>query len=164
MQSSAGLIELAILQRAIEQLPADDQVLQCGLQPSNIERACRNVGSRAAFKRHRDFVVIGLGEAKVDAIFPAVIIVVIEIDAHRVTRDGVEIALTAKEFQILELLVARAGRVVTRDLLASTAWVVPEQVDDNLLDAHLGHLRQKLEAGGGRRIIHTVRGVGFVVR
>jgi two-component system response regulator MprA len=89
---------------------------------------------------------------------------VIEIDGHRVTRGGVEISLTAKEFQILELLVARAGKVVTRALIAGTAWTMPEEVDDNLLDAHMSRLRQKLEAGGGRRLVHTVRGVGFVVR
>jgi two-component system response regulator MprA len=58
----------------------------------------------------------------------------------------------------------KPNRVFTRETLMALLWPANESVDDNLLDAHATNLRQKLEANGGRRIIQTVRGIGFVLR
>ena len=76
---------LAFLQRAIEQLPAGDQVLQHGLQPCDVKRACLtgDVRKRRSFERRWYLLVVGFGEAKVDAIVLPIIIVVIKIDAWR---------------------------------------------------------------------------------
>ena len=89
---------------------------------------------------------------------------VIDLDAHEVRREGEAVNLTPTEFELLVFLARRTNRVVTRQVISSAIWPLDDDVDDNLLDAHLANLRQKLEAGGGRRIIQTVRGIGFVLR
>jgi DNA-binding response OmpR family regulator len=88
----------------------------------------------------------------------------VDVEGHRVLRDGQEIGVTPKEFTLLEALARRPNRVFTREVIASLLWPGSEEVDDNLLDAHVANLRQKLEAGGRRRLIQTVRGVGLVLR
>lgn len=89
---------------------------------------------------------------------------VLDVDAHVVTRQGQAVPLTPKEFLLLEVMARKPNRVFTRETLMSLLWPGSEWVDDNLLDAHATNLRQKLEAGGGRRLIQTVRGIGFVLR
>ena len=89
---------------------------------------------------------------------------VLDIDAHTVTRQGAKVPLTPKEFLLLEVMARKPNRVFTRETLMSLLWPGSESVDDNLLDAHATNLRQKLEAGGGRRLVQTVRGIGFVLR
>jgi two-component system response regulator MprA len=89
---------------------------------------------------------------------------VVDVDGHQVLRGGQPIQLTPKEFQLLELLLHRPKRVFTREILMSHLWPSTEYVDDNLLDAHVANLRQKLEVNGGRRLLQTIRGVGFVLR
>ena len=81
-----------------------------------------------------------------------------------VLRAGEAVAVTPKEFALLEALARHPNRVFTRETIMSLLWPGDEGVDDNLLDAHVANLRQKLEARGGRRIIQTVRGVGLVLR
>lgn len=88
----------------------------------------------------------------------------IDVDGHRVTRGGEAIPLTPKEFFLLEVMARKPNRVFTRETLMSLLWPSNESIDDNLLDAHATNLRQKLEATGGRRLIQTVRGIGFVLR
>ena len=89
---------------------------------------------------------------------------VIDVDGHLVTRGGEPVQLTPKEFLLLEVMARKPNRVFTRETLMSLLWPANEAVDDNLLDAHATNLRQKLEANGGRRLIQTVRGIGFVLR
>lgn len=89
---------------------------------------------------------------------------VIDLDAHEVWRSGDAVNLTPTEFDLLVFLARRTNRVVTRQIISSALWPLDDDIDDNLLDAHLANLRQKLEAHGGRRIIQTVRGIGFVLR
>ena len=88
----------------------------------------------------------------------------VDVAGHRVALDDQAVALTPKEFTLVEMLARHPNRVFTRETIASLLWPGDEEVDDNLLDAHVANLRQKLEAGGRRRIIQTVRGVGFVLR
>jgi DNA-binding response OmpR family regulator len=89
---------------------------------------------------------------------------VIDVEGHRVLRGGEEVALTPKEFTLLEVMARKPNRVFTRETLMSLLWPSSDRVDDNLLDAHATNLRQKLEASGGRRLMQTVRGIGFVLR
>jgi two-component system response regulator MprA len=98
---------------------------------------------------------------------PATIVyedLVMDVEGHLVERGGEVIPLTPKEFLLLELMARKPNRVFTRETLMALLWPANESVDDNLLDAHATNLRQKLEANGGRRIIQTVRGIGFVLR
>ena len=81
-------------------------------------------------------------------------------------RGGVELALTAREFDVLEYLMRRAGEVVSRDQLAMEVWRQTRRATsmDNVIDVHISHLRQKLEARGASAPIQTVRGAGFVLQ
>jgi DNA-binding response OmpR family regulator len=81
-----------------------------------------------------------------------------------VSRGGRAIDLTRREFELLEELVRHRGVVLSRQQLLERVWGYDFEVDGNVVDVFVGYLRRKLEAGGEPRIIHTVRGVGFVVR
>lgn len=87
-----------------------------------------------------------------------------DLGARSVARDGEVLALTRTEFNLLEHLLRHAGRVVTRQSLTDALWGSGRQVESNTLDAFVKSLRQKVEAGGRSRLIHTIRGVGFSVR
>jgi DNA-binding response OmpR family regulator len=84
--------------------------------------------------------------------------------ARSVTRGGVLIALTRTEHNLLECLMRDAGRVVTRRALTDRLWGSDRAVESNTLDAFVKSLRQKIEAGGRPRLVHTVRGVGYCLR
>ncbi|MYI55452.1 MAG: response regulator transcription factor [Acidimicrobiia bacterium] len=81
-----------------------------------------------------------------------------------VSRAGREITLTKTEFDLLELLVHNAGIVLSRDLIYERVWGYDFETDSKSLDVYVGYLRRKLELDGGDRLLHTVRGVGYVVR
>jgi DNA-binding response OmpR family regulator len=84
--------------------------------------------------------------------------------ARVVTRGGASVALTRTEFNLLECLLTHAGRVVTRQALIERVWGGEREVESNTLDAFVKSLRQKVDAGRPDPLIHTVRGVGYVVR
>lgn len=83
-----------------------------------------------------------------------------------VTRDGAPIDLTSREFELLEYLVRHHGQIVSRDMLTRDVWKEPSRGTplDNVIDVHITRLRKKVDPGSAPRLIHTVRGVGFVVR
>ena len=89
--------------------------------------------------------------------------VVIDLDGHRVVRGERPVELTPTEFAILGLLAEHPGRVVTREHLTDVVWD-GEEVGANALEQHVAGLRRRLEVDGASRIIHTVRGVGYVAR
>ena len=80
---------------------------------------------------------------------------------HLVTRGGVEVSLTPKEYAILEVLMRHAGQVVTRTRLGETVWKDEPEDLANLVDVHVSHLRRKIDHGDRPAMIHTVRGRGF---
>ena len=80
---------------------------------------------------------------------------------RRVTRATVAIMLTPKEHAILEVLMRASGEVVSRTRLAERVWDEASEVLDNLVDAHVSHLRKKIDRGTSVPLIHTVRGVGY---
>jgi DNA-binding response OmpR family regulator len=84
--------------------------------------------------------------------------------AHEVWRGPDRIDLTRTEFSLLEFLMRRRGAVVARNALIEGIWGHDREIEDNTLDAFVRLLRQKVDAGDGPRLIHTVRGVGYVVR
>ncbi|MGW4562763.1 response regulator transcription factor [Streptomyces sp. NPDC004561] len=79
-------------------------------------------------------------------------------------RDGRPLDLTRREFELLEVLARNAGLVLTRDQLLERVWGYDVDVRTDAVDTFVSYLRRKLEAPGGGRLIHTVRGVGFVLR
>ncbi|MFD8673824.1 response regulator transcription factor [Streptomyces seoulensis] len=90
----------------------------------------------------------------------------IEIDpgARTAERDGRVLDLTRREFELLEVLMRNAGLVLTRDQLLERVWGYDFEVRTDAVDTFVSYLRRKLEADGAPRLVHTVRGVGFVFR
>jgi len=83
---------------------------------------------------------------------------------RRVLRGGHEVHLTATEFRLLEFLMRRTGRAVSRDSIVETVWGNFETVEDNTLEAFISLLRTKIDKGFQHKLIHTIRGVGYSLR
>jgi DNA-binding response OmpR family regulator len=81
-----------------------------------------------------------------------------------VTRSGREIALTTKEFALLEYFLRNAGEVLTREQIMTHAWDFDFDGFSNVVDVHVKNLRAKIDAKGSQKLFHTVRGVGYVLR
>ena len=90
--------------------------------------------------------------------------VALDPDRREVTVGGSPIVLTAREFDVLALLMAHAETVLTRERIAHEALGYEYVGDTNNVDVHIAHLRAKIEDAGSARIIQTVRGVGYVCR
>ena len=90
----------------------------------------------------------------------------IELDArgHQATRGGRDLELTPREFALLEVFLRHPGDVLDRKLLHEEVWGYTFDPGTNVTDVFVGYLRRKLEADGEPRVLHTVRGVGFVLR
>ncbi|AMN47879.1 transcriptional regulator [Steroidobacter denitrificans] len=84
--------------------------------------------------------------------------------ARRVNRAGRTIELTTKEFQLLEYLMRRAGQVVTRTMLLEGVWNLHFDPQTNITDVHMSRLRNAIDRGFSKALIHTVRGAGYVLR
>ena len=89
----------------------------------------------------------------------------LEIDLlrHRVTRAGQKLDLTSKEFQLLTLLARRAGEVLSRTLIAESVWDMNFDSDTNVVDVNVRRLRSKVDDPFPLKLIHTVRGAGYVL-
>ncbi len=83
---------------------------------------------------------------------------------QRAVRAGRTLDLTTREFRLLEFLVRRAGQVVTRTMLLEGVWDLQFDPQTNLIDVHISRLRQAVDKGFDKPLIHTVRGAGYVVR
>ena len=83
--------------------------------------------------------------------------------ARRIWRLGVEISMTPREFSLLEYLIRFEGQIVTRKMIARDVWREPNRHTslDNVIDVHIANLRKKVDRESARRLIKTVRGVGF---
>lgn len=90
----------------------------------------------------------------------------LEVDTHtrEVRRGGRPIELTPKEYAVLEYLVRHPGRVMSRTLITEYAWDYHFDPGTNIVDVVINRLRKKLEQGPASKILHTVRGVGYVVK
>ena len=96
-------------------------------------------------------------------VVPRVADLMLDPASRRVTRAGITVSLTPKEYAILEVLMRSAGEVVSRTRLAERVWDEASEVLDNLVDVHVSHLRRKIDRGADVALIHTVRGVGYRV-
>jgi two-component system response regulator MprA len=84
--------------------------------------------------------------------------------SHEVSRAGVLIKLSLREFELLHYLVQNSGKVLARQQILREVWGDTFIGDDNLLDVYVGYLRRKLEVPGLPTLIQTVRGVGFMAK
>jgi len=88
----------------------------------------------------------------------------LDLATRQVSRSGEAISLTRTEYSLLERLMSNAGTVVSRDRLILSVWGRQPEVEGNTLDAFMRLLRNKIEQRGRERLIHTVRGVGYIMR
>ena len=131
---------------------ADDYLVK----PFALEELLARV--RALLRRHRSTE----SEGQVDVVTFADV----ELDrsAHQVRRAGRPLELTRTEFALLELFLEHPEQVLTRDQIYEAVWGYDASLASNSLEVYIGYLRRKTEADGRPRLIHTVRGIGYVVR
>lgn len=110
----------------------------------------RSMARRTASTRHG--TVLTLGD------------LVIDVDRREVSRDGEPMPLTKLEFDLAHLLVANSPRVLTREVIHDRVWGYDGEHMSNSLEVAISQLRRKLEASRRSRLVHTVRGVGYVAR
>jgi two-component system, OmpR family, response regulator MprA len=90
--------------------------------------------------------------------------IVLDLDTREVFRSGKLIELTTKEFDLLHLFMMNPRRVLSRDLIMEKVWGYDYSGESNVMEVYIALLRQKTEEHGGKRIIQTVRGAGYVLR
>ena len=88
----------------------------------------------------------------------------LDLDAREVRRGGALVELTPKEFVVLEYLCRHKGRVMSRTLITEYAWGYHFDPGTNIVDVVINHLRKKIDSGKGKKLITTVRGVGYVIK
>jgi two-component system, OmpR family, copper resistance phosphate regulon response regulator CusR len=90
----------------------------------------------------------------------------LDVQTRRVVRGSQEIVLTPREFDLLRYLLCHQDQTVTRQMLAKDVWREPHRATplDNVIDVHVAHLRKKIDEGQRVKLLHTVRGVGFLLR
>jgi two-component system, OmpR family, copper resistance phosphate regulon response regulator CusR len=88
--------------------------------------------------------------------------VTLNLNTHRVTREGKEIALTAKEFSLLELFMMNAGRIISRETISEHVWDMNFEPQSNVIESFIKFLRQKIDRGFSHQLLHTVRGSGYI--
>ena len=111
---------------------------------------------RALLRRGRenDLARLSVGDLTIDLV------------TRRVTRGARLVELTVREFELLECLLRQQGRAVSRETLARDVWKETARTTplDNVIDVHIARLRRKVDADQPVRLIHTIRGIGFVIR
>ena len=83
---------------------------------------------------------------------------------HKVSRDGEEIELTGKEYSLLEYFMRSPGKVLTRTMIAKHVWDYNFDTFTNVIDVYVNHLRKKIDKSYSKKLIHTLRGVGYVMK
>ncbi len=89
---------------------------------------------------------------------------VLDLVTHKVSRAGHEITLTGKEYALLEYLMRNSGSIVTRTMISEHVWDVDFDTFTNVIDVYINYLRNKIDANSKNKLIHTVRGRGYVLK
>jgi len=131
-------------------LGADDYLVKPFAIPELLARI------RALLRRGRPSEVFRLKAADLE----------VDLVTRRAVRGQRLLDLTAREFELLEYLLRHQGHVVSRDMLAHDVWKEPRRATpiDNVIDVQMARLRRKVDLDGQERLIHTIRGVGFLLR
>ena len=81
-----------------------------------------------------------------------------------VKRKGKQIQLTPQEFKLLQYLMSNKGRILTREMILSRIWLYSSDVETRVVDVYMGYLRKKVDAGTEKKLLHSVRGFGYVIK
>jgi two-component system response regulator PrrA len=127
---------------------ADDYVVK----PFSLGELAARLGALVRLYRGSASRPVDVGEVSIDTA------------AREVRRGARRLDLTAREFDLLLVLAQHPGQVLSRQQLLELVWGYTWEVESNVVDVFVGYLRRKLEAGGESRMLHTVRGSGFVLR
>ena len=88
----------------------------------------------------------------------------LDLVTHKVKRDNVEMELTGKEYSLLEYFMRNEGKVLTRTMIAEHVWDYNFDTFTNVIDVYINHLRKKIDKDYPKKLLHTLRGVGYVMR
>jgi heavy metal response regulator len=88
---------------------------------------------------------------------------ILEPDGHRVFREKTKIELTPKEYALLEFFLRHAGEIITRTMISERVWDYHFDTSTNIIDVHVSHLRNKIDKDFEPKLLHTVKGVGYVL-
>lgn len=88
----------------------------------------------------------------------------LNLNTFEVKRNGVGIKLTPQEFKLLEYLINNKGRVLTRDIILNKIWLYSTRVETRVVDVYIGYLRKKIDTGHKKKLIHSVRGFGYMLK
>ena len=127
---------------------ADDYLVK----PFELEELTARLYALLRRRPERPAVPLEVGDLRIDP------------DRRSVRIGDRDVELTTREFELLDTLARHPGMVLSRSQLLEQVWGYTFEVDGNVVDQFVSYLRRKLEAGGEERVIHTVRGVGFVLR
>lgn len=89
---------------------------------------------------------------------------VVDDKAKTVTRGGIPVSLSSKEFNILLYMIMHAGKVLSRETLNQHMWNYDYEGSSNIIDVYIRYLRKKIDEGHEKKLIHTIRGQGYVIR
>ena len=81
-----------------------------------------------------------------------------------VTRGGKPVQLTPQEFRLLQYLMHNKGRILTREMILNRIWLYSSEVETRVVDVYMGYLRKKIDNGNKKKLLHSVRGFGYVVK
>ena len=88
----------------------------------------------------------------------------VDVKSREVKRGGIKIDLSAREYSILEALIRNAGTVMTREKIESSVWNYDYEGGTNVIDVYIRYLRKKIDDGFEKKLIHTVRGAGYILK
>jgi heavy metal response regulator len=89
---------------------------------------------------------------------------ILDVDGHRVFRDKIKIELTPKEYALLEFFMRHPDQIITRTMIAEKVWDYHFDTGTNVVEVHVSHLRNKIDKDFEPKLLHTVKGVGYVLR
>jgi DNA-binding response OmpR family regulator len=90
----------------------------------------------------------------------------LELDSKKmeVKRKGEQIRLTPQEFKLLQYLMSNKGRILTREMILSRIWLYSSDVETRVVDVYMGYLRKKVDSTAPKKLLHSVRGFGYVIK